>query len=103
MKTGIFSLQFYFHPLRRLCQRANLRQGKRFGFSLVNTKATRNKNNHIHADRGVLDDSIKPYKTKTGGWISLEVINDFLYNFLLSFHSIFIFIYSFTKFFCKLQ
>ena len=37
MKTGIFSLQFYFHPLRRHCQRANLKQGKRFGFSFVNT------------------------------------------------------------------
>ena len=97
MKTGIFSLQFYFHPLRRHCQRANLRQGKRFGFSLVNTKATRNKNNHIHADRGVLDDSIKPYKTKTGGWISLEVINDFLYN---SFYFLKILL---LIFFCKLQ
>lgn len=55
MKTGIFSLQFYFHHLHRHCQWANLRQGNRFRLSFVNTseraKATRNKNNHIHSDR----------------------------------------------------
>ena len=82
MATGIFTLQFYFHHLHRRCQWANLRQGNRFGLSFVNTsereKATLNKNNHIHSDRGVLDNSKSRTKQKTGGMISFEVINDFL-------------------------